>query len=49
VDNRFLEFIGVRDPLIRKQLKTTSVVRNHSNSYQIDIEMSPKKDVETYD
>lgn len=46
VDNRFLEFIGVKDAVIRKQLKTVTLPRTNSSLYSqsMDIELSPSKD-----
>lgn len=46
VDNRFLEFIGVKDAVIRKQLKTVTLPRKNSSLYSqsMDIELSPSKD-----
>jgi len=33
VDNRFLEFIGVKDAVIRKQLKTAILPKTNGNNF----------------
>ncbi len=41
-----MEFIGVKDAVIRKQLKTVTLPRTNSSLYSqsMDIELSPSKD-----